>query len=314
MKNVFFERALFLSWYCSKADCKFCYMSTQKDRIKNPRLARRRFESIFAEAIISRLCNWKIEFLSGGYDSFSADELACITKTVCKITKQKQWLNIGALTKDELKRFKPYIQGVCGTVECINQRLRAELCPSKPLKPILDMFKACDELGLKKTITIIIGLGETEKDIPLLIEFIRTHTVDKLTFYALNPHDKTQFKSGPKTEYYANWVSAVRQAFPKLEIVAGSWVDRLSEISALLKAGANNITKFPSIKLFSSKYAEQIEEEVKKAGKTFASNMIRLPDFRKAKAIIKKLNFDSDMERRVMKKLGQYRKQMEKNV
>ena len=35
------ERAVFLSWWCDKGDCAFCYMSTQKDKIKDPTKARR---------------------------------------------------------------------------------------------------------------------------------------------------------------------------------------------------------------------------------------------------------------------------------
>ena len=104
MKPVYFERAIFLSWYCSKADCKFCYMSTQKDKIKNPKLARRRRESILAEVVICKALNWKIEFLSGGYHSYTIEELLDLIKKIYQITKQKQWLNIGTLNEEELKR------------------------------------------------------------------------------------------------------------------------------------------------------------------------------------------------------------------
>ena len=31
------ERAIFLSWWCDKGDCAFCYMSTQKEKIKDPK-------------------------------------------------------------------------------------------------------------------------------------------------------------------------------------------------------------------------------------------------------------------------------------
>ena len=105
MKTTHFERALFLSWYCSKADCKFCYMSTQKQKIKlkNPKFARRKLESIYAEALICKHLSWEIEFLSGGYESFSIEELVEIAKNVKKIYGKKQWLNIGMLKKEELE-------------------------------------------------------------------------------------------------------------------------------------------------------------------------------------------------------------------
>ena len=33
--EISLERAIFLSWWCDKGDCAFCYMSTQKDKIKD---------------------------------------------------------------------------------------------------------------------------------------------------------------------------------------------------------------------------------------------------------------------------------------
>jgi len=67
--------------------------------------------------------------------------------------------SLGILDEKQLRLFKPYIQGVCGTVECITPKLRDKLCPSKPLKEIEDMFKIANKLGLKKTITIIMPQG-----------------------------------------------------------------------------------------------------------------------------------------------------------
>jgi len=271
--ETWFERAIFLSWYCSKGDCKFCYMSIQKPRIKNPKLARRKIEGILQEARICKRQGWKIEFLSGGYESYTIDELVNITKKIYEITGQKQWLNIGVLKKEEMKKFKPYIEGVGGAVESINEKIRKEACPSKPLKEIEKMLKEADELGLKKGITIIIGLGESEKDTEKLHKFVKKHKIDRITFYRLNPHKGTMYKKGPESKYYARWIAKTRIKFPKLEIIAGSWVDKLDEIDLLLRAGANAITKFPAIKLFGTKYAKKIEEKAKEAGRKFRGSL-----------------------------------------
>lgn len=273
--ETWFERAIFLSWYCSKGDCKFCYMSLQKSKIKNPKLARRRIEGILKEAEICKRQGWKIEFLSGGYESYTIKELVEITRKVYSITKQKQWLNIGVLSKGEMKKFKPYIQGVVGAVECINKEIRKEACPSKPLKEIEKMFREADELGLKKGITIIIGLGENEKDIGKLHKFIKKYKINRVTFYRLNPHKGTIYKKGPERKYYARWIAETRIKFPKLEIIAGSWVDKLDEIDLLLRAGANAITKFPAIKLFGTEYAKKIEEKARDAGRIFKGSMTK---------------------------------------
>ena len=106
-----------------------------------------------------------------------------------------------------------------------------------------------------------------------LVDFIKKHQIRRITFYALNPHEGTPFRKGPETDYYVKWIKAIREEFPKLEIIAGSWVDRLGEIHELLLAGADYITKFPSIKLFGSAYAKKIEEECALAGRKFEGTM-----------------------------------------
>lgn len=52
--KITLERAIFLSWWCDKGDCAFCYMSAQKSKIKEPDKARRTIESVLAEAELTR--------------------------------------------------------------------------------------------------------------------------------------------------------------------------------------------------------------------------------------------------------------------
>ena len=121
----------------------------------------------------------------------------------------------------------------------------------------------------------------------------------------MNPQEGTEFKKGPESEYYSKWIRAVRDEFPNLHIIVGSWVDRLSEISLLLEAGAATITKFPSIKLFGSKFAKQIEEESAKAGREFQGTLTKLPDIDWDNEV-DKLDIDSELKEKVKKKLYQY--------
>lgn len=279
MKTTQFERAIFISWYCSKRDCKFCYLSSRKNIKQNPIKDRRSIESILAEAIICKSCNWKVEFISGGCDTYTDQELLNIIKKIYKITKQKQWLNLGILNEKQLKLFKPYIEGVCGTVECITPKLRDQICPSKPLNEIEDMFISADKLKLKKTMTLILGLGETIKDFKHLKEFIKKHNLDRITFYRLKPQKGTAFenKEPIKSEYYVKWVKLTRKEFPNIKIVVGSWLTHLEEIHLLLNAGADSITKFPSIRNFNTKYAKTIEQEAKLANRKFIGTLTHVP-------------------------------------
>lgn len=261
------ERAIFLSWWCDKGDCAFCYMSTQKNKIKDPKKARRQLNNIYAEAEMCKRLGWNIEFLSGGYKSFTTLEIKNIATHIKKIMGKGVWLNTGITT--ELNEYEDEIVGITGAVEVANPELHKKICPSKPLDQIGDMLYTAEDLGFKKAITVILGLGETLEDINYLIDYIKTYNVDRVIFYSLNPHKETEFKnsSQPASLYYAQVVATIRLTFPKIEIICGTWVDNLANIGILILSGANGITKFPLFKMFGTKYGKRVEEEVKWTGR-----------------------------------------------
>ncbi len=260
--EITLERAIFLSWWCDKGDCEFCYMSTQKNKINNPQKARRKVDAILAEAELCKRLNWNIEFLSGGYESFTTEEIKKIAIDINKITNQSVWLNIG-LT-DDLKEYGEEICGITGSVEVVNPELHEKICPSKSLSDISNMLDETGDLGFKKAITIILGIGETPEDIEYLIQYIKNHKIDRIIFYSLNSHKETIFENSPSpaSMYYAGVVSTIRLTFPKIEIICGTWSDNLANIGPLILSGANGITKFPLFKMFGTKYGKKVEEEV----------------------------------------------------
>jgi biotin synthase-like enzyme len=314
MRETWFERAVFLSWFCAKGDCKFCYMSTQKNLIRNPRKARRTQESVLAEVFLCKKLGWKIEFLSGGYESFSQEEMLCFLKNIYAVWREKLWLNIGVLSREELEKYRKYIAGVCGAVECINPVIRKKVCPSKPLGEIEAMFKACDELKLKKAMTIILGIGESVADIGLLKEFIKKNSIDKITFYRLKPQKGTVFENKKPIgkDYYVRWVKETRDAFPRIQITVGSSLGHLDELHMLLKAGADAITKFPSIRLFNTSYAKQIESEARKAHRAFKGTLTKLPKIRLDE--IDTLSISEELMEKVKLKVSDYLKSMKKHI
>lgn len=303
-----FERAIFISWFCAKPTCKFCYMYTIKDQIKNPRKARRRLSSIFAETLIARILNWKIGFLSAGIASWSTKELEPVLAGMHEIMGEKIWLNLGTLRESQIKALLPHIKGLTGTIETVNWKKRQFIVPDKPIEEIEKMFVLADKYNLKKSITIIIGLGETTDDFPSLADVVNKYKVDRINFYRLVPHEGSLFNKGPSTEYYTEWIAKTRIEFPKLDIVAGSWPNRTDEIPELLRAGANSITKLPAIKYFGRKPAIRIQEGAEKAGRKFESELTEYPkvDINKE---LEKLSFDEDMKNKIKKKyLKYYRK------
>ncbi|MCK9151413.1 radical SAM protein [Methanobacterium alcaliphilum] len=265
--EITLERAIFLSWWCEKGDCAFCYMSTQKPRISDPKKARRQINSILAEAELCRRMGWNIEFLSGGYGSFSTSEIKSISQDIFKITKQPVWLNIG-ITND-LEEYGEEISGITGAIEIANPELHDKICPSKSLEDITNMLEVAGDLGFKKAITIILGLGETPDDLEYLFNLINDLKIHRVTFYSLNPHKDTIFETQPQPAslYYAGVVAATRIMFPELEIVCGTWIDNLANIGPLIMSGANGLTKFPLFKMFGTRYGKRVEEEVYWSGR-----------------------------------------------
>jgi len=270
------ERAIFLSWWCDKGDCLFCYMSAQKPKIKEPKKARRNINSILAEAELCRRTDWKVEFLSGGYGSFSTPEIKNISQKIHEITGDPVWLNIG-ITKD-LEAYENEIAGITGAVEVANPELHDRICPSKSLEDITEMLEIAGELGFQKAITIILGLGETPEDLKYLHEFIKNLGINRVTFYSLNPHKETIYENTPQPAslYYAGVVAATRIKFPKLKIITGTWMDNLANIGPLLLSGANGITKFPLFKMFGTRYGKRVEEEVYWAGRELIGTFTNL--------------------------------------
>ncbi len=312
MKTTNFERAIFFSWYCGIADCKFCYMSTTRQYNKG-KLARRTTESILAESFLCKKLKWDIGFLSGGQKAYSTIEFLELLKNINKTINEKIWINIGALNKEELEKFKPYIKGAVASIETINSELHAELCPSKPIEPFVKMFKYCGELNLKKAMTIIIGLGENLNDYRLLKDFIIKNKIDKIHIYSLNPQKGTIFenKKLPTLEYHCEWIKNLRKDFPKLDIQAGIWKDKAKNVAGLLEAGTNSISKFPAIKLYGTKYAREIVKESENAGFKFKGKLdgkIKI-DYDE----IDSLKLNKKLKNGIKIKLGKYIKRMNEN-
>lgn len=275
--SITFSRAIFLNWYCP-LDCKFCFMSVEKSNISSPKAARRTPASILTEAFLCSKLGWDIEFLSSGYRVLENEYLLRLLKSLYEVTGKKQWLNTGALSKQELEFFKPYIEGSCGAVETVNPIIHDKVCRNKPVAPIINMFKACDELGLRKAMTLIIGMGETIADFPKLQEFIERHAIDRITVYALNPIKGTMFTKSPEADYYIEWLARTRISFPRMEIIAGIRNERLDTIRQLAYLGVNAITKFIALRQFNSKDARFIEEEIAGAGRILQGSLTKLPD------------------------------------
>jgi biotin synthase-like enzyme len=314
LKTTCFERAVFYSWACQLEECcKYCYMSTLPKE-KRTKEKVRSFASLLAETIIIKKLGWDYGFLSGGIGVFSDDKLLDLLKKTNEIMREKIWINVGILSKEQMTLSKPYIKGVVGTVEVLNSELHKKICPSKPIAPVEKMFEHAKELGLERAMTIIVGLGETINDFELLRRFISKHGITKIHVYGLNPQKRTMFENAepPSVGYQAEWIRMVRKAFPDMNIQAGIWLDRVDYVAELLKAGANSISKFPALKKFGSEEAKEIERQAGLAGRKFVGSLTKLPKINWEREV-DKLKLDSVLKEKIKKKLALYIAQMKRS-
>jgi biotin synthase-like enzyme len=307
LKTTCFERAIFYSWSCQLEECcKYCYMSTLP-REKRTKEKVRSFASLLAETIITKKLGWDYGFLSGGVGVFSDEKILDLLKKTNEIMEESVWINIGVLSKKQMRLFKPYIKGVVGTIEVLDPVLHKKICPSKPIAPVEKMFDNAKELGIARGMTLIVGLGESIDDFELLKKFITKHEITKIHIYGLNPQKGTIFENAKSQsiEYQSEWIRKTRQAFPNIDIQAGIWLDRVDYVSELLKAGANSISKFPALKKFGSKEAKEVEEQAKLAGRKFIGTLTKMPkiDWGKEIGI---LTFDIELKNNIKKKLNEY--------
>ncbi|PIN79967.1 radical SAM protein [Candidatus Woesearchaeota archaeon CG10_big_fil_rev_8_21_14_0_10_32_9] len=305
--DVWLGRCIFLSWYCALGNCDFCFRSTQKHKIHFPETARRTKESIYAEAFIAKTLKWKLEFLTGGYGIYSFKDLVEITKTCREILNEKIWLNLGVLSEPQLKEFLPYIEGVVASVETLEPILHKKVAPGKPLLPFEKMLDQAKALGLKRSMTIVLGLGETIDDYKYVNEWIKKHELSRITYYALRPVKDTPYEHGPAPEYVIEWIAKTRIDFPKIEIIIGSAETRIPEINFLLSAGANAFTKIPATKIFGTEGAQQIHEQVKLAGRKFTSELVKLPKVNWAQEVSSIIT-DENLKNKIILKLEDYQK------
>ena len=307
--NCWYGRCLFLSWYCDKGTCKFCYRSTIKHKIKHPKKAKRSLASLIVETLLCKNLNWRIEFLTGGYKIYTPKELENILKLITSVYKEKIWINLGVIEKQDLELFKPYIKGIVSSIETTNTKLHSEICPDKPIKNYEEMFK--NSKNLKKSITIIIGLGETKEDFKTLKEFIKKYKLNRITFYPLKPIKTTIYenKDGPPKKEYFWWIKQTRKEFPNLEIIAGTTARRYKEVPELIQAGANAFTKFPATKLFGSEQAKYIQKSL---GKQLTSNLTKLPKINWKKQIneLDSNLFSEEFKKEIYEKLKEYLERM----
>jgi len=309
---AYFDRAIFINWSCSLADCTYCYLSTQP---KAQRDLKRSNASILAETLICKHLGWNVAYITGGIGVHTLPEQKELVRQMRAILHKPVMINLGPMTKPMLDYLQPDIEGVGVAVESFIPEIQSKVCPSKPLPAFIKTLEIANQSGLKNIITIILGLGEKKEDFPILEKFIKDNKVQKVQFCLLKPQKGTihEHDAEPTPEYGAWWIAKTRIAFPKLKIKIALTQESLKSLSLFLKAGANSFSRYAVLKKFGSKDCEVMEEQVKIAERSFAGSLTKLPDI-DWEAEVEKLELKSELKSQIKEKLNEYLKIMRRNT
>jgi len=262
---------------------------------------------LLVETLLCREFGWDIEFLTGGIGIMALAELVEHTKLISAVFGEKLWLNLGPLSGKFLEKLKPYLGGVCGSMETLHPEIHKEVCPDKPIESYTKMFESLElnYPNIRKSIAIIVGLGDKVEDMHYLFDYIRKNKLDRITVYALKPVKDTLYKYGPSVDEYVNWIARLRIEFPKLEIIAGTNLRRAEEVGFLVRAGANAVTKFPITKQFGTEKAKLMKRLIEKEGRELIGNITKYEE-KDWDKIINKLDVDDALKQGMKKVLPSY--------
>ncbi|MFT4326434.1 MAG: radical SAM protein [Candidatus Woesearchaeota archaeon] len=274
--QTWYGRCIFLSWFCSIADCTFCYRSTAIHQKKHPQGSRRSMGSALLEALFCKVFNWRIEFLTAGLGAMNHKDMLEYIQNVHAVYGEKIWLNVGVISKEHLESFKPYVKGIVSSIETPHPEIHKEVCPSKPIKPYISMYNEARDLGYALSACFIVGFPGD--DINVWFDFIEENKLQRITVYALKPVKGTPFTKGPDHDTYLQWLAKLRIRFPRLEIISGTNLRRSEEIGYTLQAGVNAVTKFPATKQFGTHKAQLIVDMMQEENRNFTSNITKLPN------------------------------------
>ena len=314
--RTWYGRCIFISWYCS-LHCTFCYRAQPGHKEKHPSESRRSMGSMLIEALFCKVFKWRIEFITGGYGIMTDEDKLEIIKNVSKVYGEKIWLNLGIMNPIQLEKVRPYVKGICSSMETLHPELHKKVCPNKPIEPYDKMFEEMtgsqkskisgaqgEPLNFKKSIAVIVGLGE-EDDIQYLFDFVEKHKLDRVTIYALKPVPGSPHKESPSVDKYVSWIAQLRIRFPKLEIIAGTNLRRCEEVGLLMRAGASAFTKFPITKQFGTKKAKLMKDLVESNGRVFTGEFMDCTGI-DWEAEIAKLDIDEEYKDQMREKLPSY--------
>ncbi|MCA9478490.1 MAG: hypothetical protein KC535_05065 [Nanoarchaeota archaeon] len=302
--TVFFERSLFINWTCGIADCKYCYLSTQPKQAKH---AIRHPASIYAEALICKLMGWKVGYITGGLRVEEHSYIINLLDTLHVVLGEQIMMNFGPYTKSEVSLFKPHVTGMGSAIESFDEELHNYICPSKPLKALKNFLGHLQEQGMKKLITIILGMGEKKEDVQEVIAQIKNYDINIVQLCFLKPQEHTVFDDVPSPDpnYMAWWIAQLRIAIPTLHIKVALVRERISDTSLYLQAGANNVTRFMVFKDFASEYAAELEEECKKAHRRLQGHFSEVPPIDIDKEV-NQLALEENLKEQIRSKAKQY--------
>jgi len=285
-----FERQIVFSTHHHRVGPRERPQSTQQSRV-----LKRATTSIIAEAVLCKELGWDI-IAKANTELYSFGEIVDLVREMSSAYEEKLWVDVVPLTATEIELLTPFVHGVTASIGSVNKELQRRIAPKTPLTEFIAMFSEARKI--QKGMSITLGVGEKLDHMEELFRFIETHKIDRILFRQFKPRRSSRYFKEPSSFYCARWIAETRIRFPKMTIVAGTGEGRMAETGLFLKAGANTITNFPSIRLFNSEQAKIIEEEVRNAGRVLKGTLTDMRTLNKVR--------ESHIDEPIKEKLEKY--------
>ncbi|MGD2088466.1 MAG: methylornithine synthase PylB [Candidatus Aminicenantes bacterium] len=239
---------LYISTYC-RNNCSFCYYRV--DNLDSRRYRKEEAEIIKAAVDLARSGVHLIDITMGEDPQFFNDKAHGFEPLIQSVKKVKAAVNLpimvspGVVPEHVLEKLaKAGASWFACYQETHNRELFKKLRPGQDYDTRFSTKKLARKYGLLIEEGILVGIGETSRDIANTIEVLRTLDADQLRAMNFVPQKNTPMSNHPSPDPLKELliIALMRLVFPGKLIPATLDVEGLAGLKRRLEAGANVVT------------------------------------------------------------------------
>ncbi|SNR90402.1 5,10-methenyltetrahydromethanopterin hydrogenase cofactor biosynthesis protein HmdB [Desulfurobacterium atlanticum] len=234
-----------VSNYCSFiCRCAYCGFAVGTSFDGYFFLTEKKRKEIKEAAIFIEKSGIKRVSVSAGYGNFK--KVLSALEIIKEFTKLKVLINIGGdLNKERIKLLKiTGVDTICCNLETMNKNLFKKLKPDDSLEQRMKVCFLVKESGIELSSGILVGIGESDEDRKIHIQFLKEIEVDEVPVMGFHPYKNTPMEDSPfaPLKLQLKVIKEVKEIIPNLKrlTVPFPTIGKDGVIPAV-KSGATNI-------------------------------------------------------------------------